>query len=95
MDYFMDKVLIERMMNTPAECIFERGDIVKFSGIARRRLVKPKNSWERRKKGRIVGFSRKYPWCVRIQWIEGEPEPIETVESYAWHFLDFADEEEG
>ena len=81
--------LLTQMFRTPAKCIFRKGDLVKFSNIAKKRLN------QRRVKGKIVGYSTKYEWCVRVQWIEGHPKPIKNVERYAWPFFDFADVEEG
>jgi len=41
----------------------------------------------RRQVGKIVGYSYKYPWCVRVKWIKGIPKPIKNVETIAEFYL--------
>jgi len=70
-----------------SENTLKKGDYVEFSERAYNRLM-PENHpfWKRRKKGVVIGES-KWPWCVVVKWIEGEPAPIKAREDYTVEYL--------
>jgi len=74
---------------------FEIGDIVKLSEEFKEATPHSKKVLQKRQKGRIVGFGRKYPETVRVKWIEGTPEPPKTVESWFVGWLEKCEDEEG
>ena len=73
----------------------EIGDIVEFTEEFKKATPHSKSVLQRRQKGRIVGFGRKYPGTVRVKWIEGIPEPPKTVESWFVGWLEKCEDEEG
>lgn len=88
-------LLTNKMIKTPAKCIFRKGDKVILNEIGKIWIKFSKIELMRRKVGVVVGYSRRFPWCVNVKWIEGEDDipPLKNAEGIAWPFLDFYFEE--
>jgi hypothetical protein len=67
---------------------FEIGDIVTLSKEFKEMTPHSRNVIQRRARGKIVGFGRKYTKTVRVKWIEGTPTPPKSIESWFVEWLE-------
>ena len=67
-----------------AKDVFKKGDKVVLS-VHGHKLFYERNQWQRRQIGTVVGFSRRHPHCVIVQW-NGLKQP----ETLAFWFIELS-----